>query len=327
MPADLGVSIFFVLSGFLITWLLMKERERTGTVSLRDFYLRRAFRLLPAYYCYLAIAFAIHFGRHAGRTDIIAPSLFYYANYFNATHGHPATPISHTWSLAVEEQFYVFWPLAFLFFARKGQAAVVRFLVLSIGAVLLWRSFLYLVVQTGTAYVYNAFDTRFDNLAVGCLVAVLCKRERFVQLAEKVSARWYYPLFTVAALCVSRLVLPDAYNYSLGFSVNAVLIAIGILQLVQLADRAPFRFLNHPVARYVGGISYAMYLYNGLATTLGHKFSRFGYGLPIVVAILSAVVFGTLSRVMVEKPFLKLRERITRRAPAAPRVAPAPATV
>lgn len=319
VPPDLGVSIFFVLSGFLITWLLLKEKERTGAISLKAFYLRRLFRLLPAYYVFLAIVLANYFGRsHAGiqpRTDIILPSLLYYANYFNAFHDHPPTPISHTWSLALEEQFYLLWPLAFSFFIARGRSAVIRFLAISIVLVVAWRSFLFCVAQVGTAYVYNAFDTRFDNLAVGCLAAMLCQSPRVLALAERVSRRSIYPALTLALALLVRS-MPAPYHYSVGFTVEATLIAIAILQIMQLAARPAWRWLSHPAAVYLGSISYPIYLYHGLCNALALRVfpERMLPRVPLVVGV--AVVLGTLSFYLVEKPFLRLRRRFTEGRPA-----------
>ncbi len=319
VPADLGVSIFFVLSGFLITWLLLKEKERTGAISLKSFYLRRLFRLLPAYYVFLAIVLTNYFGRSHGdvhpRTDIILPSLLYYANYFNAFHDHPPTPISHTWSLAVEEQFYLLWPLAFSFFMARGRPAVLRFLVVSILLVASWRSYLFCVVHVGTAYVYNAFDTRFDNLAVGCLAAMLVQSTEVLALAEKISRRAFYPVFTIVLIGCSRA-MPDAYHYSVGFTVEATLLAIAILQIMALATRPAWRWLSHPASVYIGTISYPMYLYHGLCASLSLRLfpDRVLPRFPLVVGL--AIVLGTASFYVVEKPFLRLRRRFTEgRAP------------
>ena len=319
VPADLGVSIFFVLSGFLITWLLLKEKERTGAISLKSFYLRRLFRLLPAYYVFLAIVLTNYFGRSHGavvpRTDIILPSLLYYANYFNAFHDHPPTPISHTWSLAVEEQFYLLWPLAFSFFIARGRPAVLRFLAISIVLVAAWRSFLFCVVHVGTAYVYNAFDTRFDNLAVGCLAAMLVQSTEVLALAEKISRRAAYPALTILLIGCSRA-MPEAYHYSVGFTVEATLLAIAILQIMQLATRPAWRWLSHPVSVYIGSISYPMYLYHGLCASLSLRLfpDRVLPRFPLVVGL--AIVLGTVSFYVVEKPFLRLRRRFTEGRPA-----------
>src|SRR5215813_14177109 len=235
VPGDLGVSGFFVLSGFLITWLLLRELQSTGTISLRQFYARRFLRIFPAYYAFLAASFL--YDRLRG--DIWPPGLgwsglFYFVNYFNATHGHPDTSIAHAWSLSIEEQFYLLWPFALLLLSRAGRAWFAPALLAATAAVVAWRSYLFLHAHIGVAYVYNAFDTRFDNLAVGCLVAVCADRRWFERLASRLSASALLPLLTIALLIWSRVGTNDRYHYSLGYTIDAVLMATFIIQILLL---------------------------------------------------------------------------------------------
>src|SRR6266568_5411553 len=140
VPGDLGVSAFFVLSGFLITWLLLKEHAASGTVSLRRFYTRRVLRIFPAYYAFLALSFAIdHLRGQAWGPSLGFSSVFYLVNYYNAFNGHPTTSISHAWSLGIEEQFYLLWPLLLLGLLQGGVARVARALVFLIVVVVAWR--------------------------------------------------------------------------------------------------------------------------------------------------------------------------------------------
>src|SRR5207253_11425408 len=136
VPGDLGVSAFFVLSGFLITWLLLKEDRATGRVSLSRFYTRRVLRIFPAYYAFLALSFVIDQLRHDPWSPALRNSAIFYAvNYFNAYQGHPNTSIAHAWSLAIEEQFYLLWRLAFLLLRRQGGRATLRVVVGIVAAV------------------------------------------------------------------------------------------------------------------------------------------------------------------------------------------------
>src|SRR5215203_3503971 len=117
----LGVTIFFVLSGFLITWLLLKEEAKWGDVSLRLFYLRRSLRIFPAFYVFWAV---IVIGMGVLRHKPVAwpqaiSALFYTSNYYQAITGNWQTALFHTWSLAIEEQFYLLWPA--LFMALRGN--------------------------------------------------------------------------------------------------------------------------------------------------------------------------------------------------------------
>lgn len=323
VPSDLGVTAFFVLSGFLITWLLMKERDRTQGVALGSFYLRRAFRLLPAYYLYLAIAMALHFRRADARTDVIAPSLLYFANYFNATHGHPVSPIAHTWSLAVEEQFYFLWPLLFSRLARVSRRASALFLVAAIVAVAVWRSTLRLHFGVSQAWTYNAFDCRFDNLAVGCLLAVLSPHPRFLAAARAAASHPALPLLPLGALWLLHRTFVADYQHSIGFTVDALLIGLLIIQLVQLADHGGWRWLEHRAARYLGAISYPMYLYHGVGYSAGKRLASLGLAVQMVGNLAAVIVVASVSYHLVEKPIMGMRERVLgwvrgRRAATAP---------
>lgn len=312
IPADLGVSVFFVLSGFLITWLLMKEREQTGSIGLGAFYLRRAFRLLPAYYVYLAVAFALHFRQPGARTDIIAPALLYYANYFNATHDHPPTVIAHMWSLAVEEQFYLLWPLVFLLLSRVSHRAMAAILTAAIALVVAWRSYVFLELSDGgTAWVYNAFDCRFDTLAVGCLAAVLSKEALFLRLAQGVARHAALPLVPIGLLIVAHYENPPHYKYTVGFTIDALLIVLVIVQLVQLSEHPAWRWLNHRVPRYLGTISYPLYLWHGFAMSPVRRLGDVPGVVKVIAYGLILVALGMVSYHGIEKPFLRLRARLT----------------
>src|SRR6267378_2769496 len=122
-PGPLGVLIFFVLSGFLITWLLIKEEEKYGSISLKGFYRRRALRIFPAFYVFWIVAVAsrlVAHGRDVPWSQAIS-AFFYVSNYLHAIF-HP-TPdyMIHTWSLSAEEQFYLLWPLSFVMLSKKKR--------------------------------------------------------------------------------------------------------------------------------------------------------------------------------------------------------------
>jgi peptidoglycan/LPS O-acetylase OafA/YrhL len=303
VPGDLGVSGFFVLSGFLITWLLLREEGRTGTVSLKSFYIRRILRIFPAYYAFFAVSIGFDYIR-GYRWDhaLIYSGLFYVLNYYNALNGHPPTAIAHAWSLAIEEQFYLLWPFLFLTFRRRKE-----FLTGAIVMVCLWRTYLYGIHGVSTAYVYNAFDTRFDNLAIGCLLATLVRGGKVPRAIARPSN--FVALLAIGLLVVSRSFSPQTYHYTLGFTIDALLIAVIVIQAILLHDSICWRWLEYPVTRYIGTISYAMYLYHiwgiGAAMRLQAKLHVW----PLPAAILITIVLASISYYVVEKPFLALKSR------------------
>jgi peptidoglycan/LPS O-acetylase OafA/YrhL len=310
IPGDLGVSTFFVLSGFLITWLLLQEWRQDGSISVKNFYFRRTLRIFPAYYCFLAFSFAQEYVRgYYWTPGLVESGLFYGVNYYNAFNGHPSTAIAHAWSLAIEEQFYLLWPMLFLFLSRKGTKAMAWTLAGIIGVVVLWRSFLYLELHAPAAYVYNAFDTRFDNIALGCLIAVCVEWNWFRVFASALAYRMFLPIVTVALLLVSRQGGSTAYHYSLGFSVDAVLIAAFILQMLQLYQYRLWSWLELPIIRYLGYISYPLYLYHTFGFGVGRRASALPLYGQFLVGVFVSVAMASASYRLIERPFLKLKLR------------------
>ncbi len=316
VPADLGVSAFFVLSGFLITRLLMREQASSGTVSLTRFYARRTIRIFPAYYAFLLFSFVLDRiqGSHWSPTLGLS-AVTYTVNYFNAFHHHPSNSISHAWSLAVEEQFYLLWPLAFVLLAKRGRRALITGVAIAAALAVVRRSWL-TMHGADVAYLYNAFDTRFDNLAVGCLLALAADYEGVARGIERVSRRMWYPLVTLALLFVSRELTPASYHYTAGFTVNALLLMVLIGQLMLLYDRPLWRWLEHPVTRYLGLVSYPMYLYHQWGDSVGrHAASG---ELPVfVIGLFATILLATGSYLVIERPFLRLKRRyeVARQAP------------
>jgi peptidoglycan/LPS O-acetylase OafA/YrhL len=282
-------------------------------VSLRAFYTRRVLRIFPAYYAFVAVSFALDHWRGSSWPPGLAPAaLLYYVNYFNALHGHPATSLAHAWSLAIEEQFYILWPLCFLLLIRRGARSFSIALVALIVGVMLWRSYLYLGRGVGAAYVYNAFDTRFDNLAIGCLLAVWLAQDRYTRPANVVGRYAWLPLITVALILWSRAGTPLAYHYTLGFTVDAILLALLVVQMLQWHRSRGWRWLEYPAVRFLGVISYAMYLYHAWGIAVGHHVRSLSAIEQLGVGIAATVIAATGSYYAIERPFLALKRRFER---------------
>jgi peptidoglycan/LPS O-acetylase OafA/YrhL len=307
VPGDLGVTLFFSLSGFLITWLLLRERARTGGISLRLFYQRRALRIFPAYLVFVAVSIAVAaaLGASWDRVSVVA-ALTYTINYQNALPGHPS-PIPHAWSLAIEEQFYLLWPLLLIALATTRRA---RFGLLAILAgVCAWRSFLYLALQAPVAYVYNAFDTRFDSIAVGCLLAVLTASPRFAAFLPAVARRPWAPLPVLALLLLSRSGLGPRWHYSLGFLVDSALATLLILQWMELASSRAWGWLDSRVAQWIGRVSYPLYLWHPSAFAWAERLTgsfrgKAAVGLMLSFALAAASYHG------IERYFLAVKEHL-----------------
>jgi peptidoglycan/LPS O-acetylase OafA/YrhL len=299
-----------VLSGFLITRLLERERKKRGTVSIRRFYLGRTLRIFPAYYVFLILSYL--WDAHAGQrwsNAFLAQTVTYTVNYFNAFNHHPTTSVAHAWSLAVEEQFYILWPVAFVFLAARGRRALITGVSLAALAGIAWRSWLILGHHADASYVYNAFETRFDNLAVGCLLALVLDYDRVLAAAEWCGKRSWFLIVTIVLLLTSRTILPGVYHYSIGFTIDALLVAVAIVQVLQLYETRLWRWLEWPVARYLGAISYPMYLYHAWGASIGRRLPGNVYLLEVVAGALATVALAAASYHIIELPILRLRPR------------------
>ncbi len=311
VPGSHGVMMFFVLSGFLITWLLLKENERDGTISLRAFYRRRVLRIFPAFYAYwlLLVLLLIVAGKPLLWPHAIA-SFFYLTNYYNAILGDPNTAFSHTWSLAIEEQFYLLWPFVFIKF-RKNLERMTIFLVCTIGGVWLYRFILYSVFDVYQGYFYSAFETRMDSLAVGCLLAVLLKRGVLTEFWRTACSSLFMPLLVLALLVASIYcgeIWYPTYRDVVGFAIEPPLIAVLIVQLISLSSLPALSWIDSGPARFLGRISYSLYLYQQVTLAPVRKL-LIDQPLPLqlAAAVGVTVLIASASYYVIERPFLKLK--------------------
>jgi peptidoglycan/LPS O-acetylase OafA/YrhL len=281
-----GVRIFLILSGYLITSQLIKERDTTGSISLRRFYARRAYRIFPAAFVFMAIAIATHW-TELSRANILA-ALTYTLNYY--PRGNHV--LGHLWSLGVEEQFYLIWPPCLLLFFRKRLrivlAAIAAGPALRMLLWLLWR-------RAGLEHPFPAF---MDALATGAAISLLAPRLRPFQ-AIFVSRKFLaVPLVTL--LIPLTQLWSNRFYESLGFTIFQLGVA---LSLIHVMERR-YWILNSAPFVWVGSISYSLYLWQ--QPFLNRWSSAPWAAFPLNLAL--AVLFAAASYYLVEEPFLKLRE-------------------
>lgn len=320
VPGGRGVLLFFVLSGFLITRLLLSEHARAGRVSIPRFYARRALRILPAFYCYwsVVIVWLVVSGKSVPWGHAIS-SLAYATDYFNAIVGDPNTPFSHIWSLAIEEQFYILWPILFVILSPKPKYLALAVAGL-IGTVWMWRIILTLFTPTGEGYIYAAFDTRVDHILVGCLLALLSTFGWSRHLLERLAAKTYFPVITLVLLLVvvfgvdflDRGAARQAeYRDVVGFAIEPVIIAVFLIQVVQLGARGPWSWLEWPPLRLVGRLSYSLYLYQQLALwSVASRLADQPVVLQLIAAVAVTALLAAASYYLVERSFLQIRNGV-----------------
>lgn len=313
VPGGLGVLAFFVLSGFLITLLLLKENNKRGDISLTNFYMRRVLRIFPAFYVYwFAVAGLLVLSGRAVPWRHAFSAFAYLGNYYNAIVRPPDSFVSHTWSLAIEEQFYLLWP-TLLFAFRRNVVRLTHVLVGLIGLVWVYRAFLELVVRVDQSYIYNAFDARLDHLLIGCLLAVLLERGVLASLWRFLCGKVYFPGVTLALLTGS-VILEELHGHRyrdlVGFILNPILVAILLVQMVNFSTSGPWKGINWSWVRYLGRISYSLYLYQQMTL---YPARRILAAQPVFVQLLAAVagtvVVASGSYFLIERPFLSLKSR------------------
>ncbi|HEX2922662.1 MAG TPA: acyltransferase [Chloroflexota bacterium] len=261
-----GVMLFFVISGFLITGILLDTRDRPH--YLRNFYMRRVIRILPIYYLTLAVAVAI--GAYLGQDMAdIGYYLTYTQNYLlgdtNFTDRLPVM-LNHTWSLAIEEQFYLLWPLAVLWLSRNR---LLGFLV-GLFAVSILARLLMLLTLNNPTLVYTSLPTELDSLSAGAVLAVLVRSGiNLRQLAAK--AVWVGALSGGIILALVELNGVSSFWHPSGWATELrnlpffTLMALfwaSIISIVALGNSRLSPLLRLRPVRQIGKVSYGLYIYH-----------------------------------------------------------------
>lgn len=280
--ANLGVRVFFVISGFLITGLLLREE----TISLKNFYIRRSLRIFPAFYVFIAVMLLV-------KVSLAPHDLAYALTYTINYDFHRAWYFGHLWSLAVEEQFYFLWPAILYFGGRRFgvKAAVAMVLVAPLLRELIWLRFPALTEGVGTM-----FPTVADAIACGCLLA-LCREWLWKQKSYREAVTSW------ALIAMLGFIANLAYNHPKIHALTASVLNICIALLIDYCLRFPPRFLNWKPVANIGLISYSLYLWQ--QPFLNRESSALWNTFPI--NILCVFACALLSYLLVEKTFLLLR--------------------
>ncbi len=316
IPGGLGVTIFFVLSGYLITTLMRIEIARSGSLSYRGFYVRRLLRLMPPLLIVVAatsVLSALSVIDGGFTLGGLFAALFYFGNYHVIAHDFHGMPagLGLVWSLAIEEHYYLFYPPLAALLLRVGRAGVSATALATLcAAVLAWRY--WLVFHGGSeAYVTMATDTRIDAIIVGSLMA-LWRNPRL----DRVPAPNAFNDGAVAVACIAVLVATlvyrdEVFRLTARYTLQSLAIAPLIYLAVARADQAPFRWLNARPLVYIGTISYTIYLSHhvillGLAK---HDPQLNWFWLTLAAAILTWALAEPMRR-WVELPCARLRKRL-----------------
>lgn len=311
----LGVDLFFVLSGFLVSGLIFKEYKAQGIINIKRFLLRRGFKIYPAFYIFLALSILIEHNRDGfvPQFNTLLGEIFYLQSYLP----HIWT---HTWSLAVEEHFYI--ALALLsFIAYKTRAFDKRTLVISTLISLLILSF---CLRFATSYphrnepFFSFMQThlRSDGILVGVLISYLYRFTDFFRFFSK--WRWAFLLTSIA------LMLPGFFYDAGGYFMNTaglslVNMGFGLLTLFSLTSfemhSAALQHVSKPLKFFftlVGKHSYSIYLWHVACRNFIDDNLHYSANLNSLIYFVLTLTFGIILSILIEGPFLKLRERLVR---------------
>ncbi|MCT2085762.1 acyltransferase [Microbacterium enclense] len=313
-----GVTIFFGISGFLITTLLLREEDRHGRVSLRNFYVRRVFRILPLYFLALALTIVLVLGLGLGEGGADFLERLPLLATFNGEFAGSGT-FSHSWSLGIEEKFYIIWPLlAFGHAPVRNRLSAVLTIAVPAAAMMSYVPF------AGYVGIY------FPILG-GCALAVAMHSRPTFALAHALSGRWVGMLAFVAMIAMLGLnrYLPfqDQSNYAHGaFAVFALLAMPGAL----IGEGWQRKILSLRPVVYYGNLAYGIYLFHPFVGDVIDRVIPSGQasvvssGVRFVAMIVLSFAVAWILRVLVEQPMIRFGRRLTSRTPHPGQVEPDP---
>jgi peptidoglycan/LPS O-acetylase OafA/YrhL len=335
MNGGMGVHIFFTISGYLITTLALREEAKRGAVSLRAFYVRRACRILPLYYIvlffYMVMILALNYHGHR---HLLLTALPYYLLYVNEFAPNPPDmPFGHSWSLGVEEKFYLFWPvLAFALWRMRPRWRFIGTTALVLAPLLLDR--LHLMPFDARRFDQPLYNS-YNGILVGCLLAFLLHYRRSYAWMVRLASG--FPAYAVLALFLTVHFLMHSQGWSmLTYSISVALAMVPVLLGNTLWTRP---LATRPMV-FIGVRSYGIYLVHMMCLSVSGEIARHlpgvvldAHRLPLMhpwavsfliltLACASSLLVATGLNIAVEKPFIALGRRRTRTLTGAAPVAP-----
>ena len=293
LPADYAVVLFFEISGLLITWLLLSEQDRSGTVDRLSFMKRRTLRLFPAFYACWLLCWLVP--GVPGRWW----SFVYMMDFYNAIYALPGTAVdvlSMAWSLGIEEKYYLIWPTVLTRFSRPTllKALLVLFAVVQVYHAVIYKLGHVMWAAWG-------FDTRIDAILLGSAMAIAIK------------SGWLPPKFLLRPLSlwgsVALVMLLSGTTWVHRLSLGVLIAAYPLAIILMSVIATPPRILNNRVASFFGKISYSLYLFNPLVVYFVERIPGLhGFG-RVSVSLIAAILAATLSYYLIERPFLRIKDK------------------
>jgi len=325
IPGGFGVTVFFFLSGYLISSLMRREFQQNQRIDIGRFYLRRCLRILPSFYMAMLVAYVLYLTNWlplgvpgAASADMLTTQAAFLANYIPMVLGPERSPLPGTevyWSLAVVEHFYLLFPfLAAGLLNRRSRRTAVMVLAGCCLAFLVWRCLLVYGCGYGALRVRLCSDTRGDSILFGCLLAFALdpfrdRRPKFSQSAKVVTA-----VGALALILLSIAIRDPSFRFTFRYTLQG----IALLPLFYLAVAEHrtllLRPLNHPVVAYLGQLTYSLYLIHFVMITVVFEYLGQEVSMPtrlagLLVSLALSVAYAIAMRHFVEAPLAKLRKK------------------
>ena len=315
--SGLGVTTFFVISGYLITYLLRREWEKTGSLSLKSFYMRRVLRIFPALYTYLLTLTII---RVLGWIDTTYGDLAIAGTFLtNYKHLLPIATnfdfwfVVHFWTLSLEEQFYLFWPATVLGCSLLRAPGIALLIVVTAPIV---RVTTYHTGVSSPGQLGMMLHSAADPIMFGCLAALWQGKPWFEAIRRRFSS-WVWPLlaglFLVIVSVKFAVRFPQEYTITVGVTLNSLAITFVMLWIVNHPTSLVGRLLATPVLRHIGMLSYSLYLWQQLfLTPREHSWTNTVWIATFPQNFVACFAAAEISYWLIEQPFLSLRSRFRR---------------
>ena len=318
VPGGFGVTIFFVLSGYLITTLLRLEVAKDGSIALGAFYIRRSLRILPLLYLTLGVALLLKLaGQLGGELTAMGvfAQVFHWSNYYLIAHG-PDSVVGGTivlWSLAVEEHFYLLFPFLYRAMSRGRSTQKQGWLLAAAcAACLVWRLVLIFGLHQPVVRTELGTDTRFDGLLFGCLMAIVANPALPLPPAITRQRIRSAALLALPVLLVTFLYRSEEFRATWRYSLQGIALLPLFAYVITARDTLLFRLLNTRLARELGVLSYSLYLVHGMILDWFGEHLHASKLVQGTIALIVAILVAKLLQFGVERPMLQLRRRFMR---------------
>ena len=321
IPGGLGVTIFFFLSGYLITTQLRREYERSHKIDFKNFYMRRILRIWPPFYLVLFLAIGVSYlvGHDPGfsfqQLQAFLTQFFHLSNYYNVEFGNQGMAVGTEvyWSLAIEEHFYLLFPSLYVLLLRLGirskQQALIFWGICLV--VLLWRYLLIFGLGADYDRIFYASDTRLDSILFGCALAVAGNPaiDQDRQISERNLKYFLLPLGS-ALLLGSLLYRTDVFRDTLRYSIQGIALYPIFIAAIRFPNWGVFKALNWGWMRLMGVLSYSLYLVHYMVIkAIALVIPELGLLGSSILSLLISVALASAIYRWVEIPAAKLKQK------------------